>query len=255
MVTGATERRRVSEALAGREPFRFPARQADRRAAVVLVLRTGEARSRDEAATGSRAGPELPGLGSGAAPLSERPLRRAMPVHDAPLPSALGDLELLLVRRAERDGDPWSGHAGLPGGHRDPGDAGLAEAGLRELREETGLSLAPSALLGRLDDIHPRSRRLPSVAVSPFVAWVEPDAVVRPGPEIAGHRWTPLARLEDPSLRGTLTFRREGALRVFPTVELEGLTVWGLTFVILRRFLRRLPREDGAGAGPVARGG
>ena len=254
MVTGAKERRRVSEALAGREPFRFPAREADRRASVVLVLRPGEGGRTGEPGPGSGVRPELPGLGSGAPPDSERPLRRTMPVHDAPLASALGELELLLVRRAERDGDPWSGHAGLPGGHRDPGDAGLAEAGLRELREETGLSLAPSALLGRLDDIHPRSRRLPSVAVSPFVAWAERDAAVRPGPEIAGHRWTPLARLEDPALRGTLAFRREGALRVFPTVELGGLTVWGLTFVILRRFLRRLPREGGAVADP-ARGG
>ena len=250
MVTGARERQRVSEALAGREPVRFPAREADRRAAVVLVLRPGEA-DRAEESGGGRAGrPRLPGLGVRGPVVPGESPRRAMPVHDAPLAPALGGLELLLVRRAERDGDPWSGHAGLPGGHRDPGDAGLAEAGLRELREETGLSLAPAALLGRLDDIHPRSRRLPSVAVSPFVAWTGRDQAVRPGPEIAGHRWTPLARLEDPALRGTLSFRREGALRVFPTVELEELTVWGLTFVILRRFLRRLPREGGAGTGP-----
>lgn len=244
MVTTAGARESVAAALEGREPYRFPPREADRRAAVVLVLREGgeTARGGRPAATGTSAGigpPDAPGPGP--APGA------AMPVHDVTLPSALARLELLLVRRAEREGDPWSGHAGLPGGHRDPGDAGLAEAGLRELREEAGIALGPSALLGRLDDIHPRSRRLPSVAVSPFVAWAGRDAVVRPGPEIAGHRWTALALLEDPGLRGTLAIRREGALRVFPTIELEGLTVWGLTFVILRRFLRRLPRGVGAG--------
>lgn len=221
-------REAVARALAGREPYRFPAREADRRAAVVLLLRAG-------------------GPGSGAASTTvtdhDAPVASGgMPVHETDLAPGIGDVELLLVRRAEREGDPWSGHAGLPGGHRDPGDPGLAEAGLRELREETGIELAGSSLLGRLDDIHPRSRRLPSVAVSPFVAWTGARTEVQPGPEIAGHRWTALRELEDPALRGTLAFRREGALRVFPTIELEGLTVWGLTFVIVRRFLRRLPR-------------
>lgn len=158
----------------------------------------------------------------------------------------LRSLETLIVLRAERESDPWSGQASLPGGHREPGDEDLAATGLRELREETGLSLPREAVLGRMDEIHPRSRSLPSVAVTPFVAWHADGAEVEAGPEVAGHHWAPLRTFQDPDRRSVLTFRREGALRAFPTVEVGGLTVWGLTFVILRRFLELLPPGEDA---------
>lgn len=166
-------------------------------------------------------------------------------------PHDLRSLETLIVRRAERASDPWSGHASLPGGHREPGDADLVAAGLRELREEAGLSLPRAAVLGRLDDIHPRSRRLPSVAVTPLVAWHGGDAEVEAGPEVDGHLWTPLRTLQDPERRSVLTFRRDDAFRAFPAVEVGGLTVWGLTLVIFRRFLGLLPPEEDPGDTPA----
>jgi hypothetical protein len=70
---------------------------------------------------------------------------------------------------------------------------------------------------------------------------------VTAGPEVAGHFWTALAELESPERRALLAFRREGAYRVFPGVEQGGALIWGLTFVILRRFLSLLPREGGGG--------
>ncbi|MEZ5557393.1 MAG: hypothetical protein R3E86_02440, partial [Pseudomonadales bacterium] len=40
---------------------------------------------------------------------------------------AAGDCqtEILFIQRAQKDGDPWSGHMAFPGGHLDPTDAHL----------------------------------------------------------------------------------------------------------------------------------
>src|SRR6516165_4486732 len=40
---------------------------------------------------------------------------------------------VLLMRRAERAGDSWSGHWSLPGGHREPGDVDLLHTALGEM--------------------------------------------------------------------------------------------------------------------------
>lgn len=156
---------------------------------------------------------------------------------------AYASLELLFVRRAEADGDPWSGHVAFPGGRKEPEDGDLREAARRELREETGIRLADPDLVGRLDDVHPRSHRLPSIAITPWVGWSQPGAKVREGREITAHRWISLGELLDPGRRSVLRRRRGHVLRIFPTVEFEGETIWGLTLAILRGLLARLPLE------------
>ena len=40
---------------------------------------------------------------------------------------SLGEPELLMIKRAEHAGDPWSGHIACPGGRAEPGDKDLEE--------------------------------------------------------------------------------------------------------------------------------
>lgn len=162
--------------------------------------------------------------------------------------ASVDELEGLFVQRAVIDGDPWSGHMALPGGRREPADPDLAATALRELGEETGLGLERGALLGRLDDVHPRSRRLPSIAVTPFVGWTASPISVVENAELAGHVWVPVGALRSPERRATLRLEREGALRVFPAIEYEGRTIWGLTYRIIREFLERIFPMGDAGA-------
>lgn len=148
-----------------------------------------------------------------------------------------GEAEVLFVVRASHEGDPWSGHVALPGGRWEPGDADLEETALRELHEETGLELGRQHLLGRLDELHPVSRHIPRIAITPFVGWREALPRVRRTVEIDGHFWVPVSELRTPARRGTLDFRRDGEDFSFPTIEYGGHAVWGLTFSIVRNFL------------------
>ena len=146
------------------------------------------------------------------------------------------EAEGLFVRRAEVPGDPWSGHVALPGGRRDSEDADLLDTARRETLEETGLRLERTDHLGRLGEIHPRSRHLPSICVTPFVAWLEAGQDIRLNHELTGHAWIPLSVLSDPAYRSTLV-REAPTIREFPAIDYDGDVIWGLTFAIVEDFL------------------
>ena len=63
--------------------------------------------------------------------------------------AAVPDDSILLIRRAEREGDSWSGHWSFPGGRREPEDPDLLHTALRELEEECGIRLPREKLTFR----------------------------------------------------------------------------------------------------------
>jgi 8-oxo-dGTP pyrophosphatase MutT (NUDIX family) len=72
-------------------------------------------------------------------------------------------------------------HAGqwaLPGGRCDEGET-VAEAALREIEEEIGLSIPGSEVLGTLDDFVSRS----GYRITPIVVWAKESARLRLNPE------------------------------------------------------------------------
>ena len=151
------------------------------------------------------------------------------------------DVELLLIKRSEREGDPWSGQIALPGGRREPTDATLQDTAIRETREETGLDLARDGIvLGMIDELRPRSPGLPSIIVTPFVAVVRADVPIETSDEVALAFWVPLASLSDPSLAVESEVTARGATWRVPSWDLGGHIVWGMTERILRNLLLML---------------
>jgi 8-oxo-dGTP pyrophosphatase MutT (NUDIX family) len=147
---------------------------------------------------------------------------------------------ILLIRRAERVGDPWSGHMALPGGRRESGDRDLVETVIRETSEEVGISLSPVDLAGRLDDVIPRTPVLPPIAVRPFVFLpsVRPKLVLNP--EVASAHWVPLADLLAVAAYHEVSLEVAGQYRVVPAYQLEDAIVWGMTERILSSLLQHL---------------
>ena len=63
-------------------------------------------------------------------------------------------VEILMIERSERQGDPWSGHMAFPGGRIDESDAHSFAAAKRECHEEIGLDVdCHGRYLGRLSDL------------------------------------------------------------------------------------------------------
>jgi 8-oxo-dGTP pyrophosphatase MutT (NUDIX family) len=153
-----------------------------------------------------------------------------------------GDPELLMIKRAELERDPWSGHVACPGGRMEEGDADLAATAIREAREETGIDLRGDGhILGTLDDLSPQTPVLPPLVIRPFVAVVRPEVVVIQSPEVAEAFWIPLEQLraEGAWAMRTVLVRGFGE-RTVSTFRHGGHVVWGLTERVLRQLLERL---------------
>ena len=147
------------------------------------------------------------------------------------------DLDLLLIRRAQRAGDPWSGQIGLPGGRFEPNDSSLEETAVRETIEELGLDVRQhGVILGALDELRPRTPVLPPIIVRPYVCVVREVPTLVPSDEVAEYRWVRVGELFHPETRVNTTVRvRDYPLRV-DAFQVGDFTVWGMTERILSTF-------------------
>ena len=155
--------------------------------------------------------------------------------------TAASTLELLLIKRSVREGDPWSGQMALPGGRQEPGDSTLQDTAIRETREETGIDISGDGMvLGTLDELRPRVSVLPSIIVTPFVAVVRPELEMTTSEEVAEAFWVPLASLLDPEMRVESTVDASGSMLRVPSYRLGENIVWGMTQRMLDQLLRLL---------------
>ena len=149
-----------------------------------------------------------------------------------------GEPELLMIKRAEAERDPWSGHIACPGGRMEPDDRDLAETAVRETREETGVDVARDGrLLGHLDDLFPRTPALPPIVIRPYVALVRADVEIVPSHEVAAAFWVPLSALAERGAWTVGTVMVRGIARSVQVFQHGEYTVWGLTERALRQLL------------------
>jgi 8-oxo-dGTP pyrophosphatase MutT (NUDIX family) len=142
---------------------------------------------------------------------------------------------ILLIRRRDRERDPWSGQVAFPGGHKSPNDQTLLQTAVREAEEEVGIQLHEHSLLGALPPVYSRGR---SVLVAPFVFQLRREVKVRLNDEVAESFWATLAELSNMHATLSPVVVQQGQLEVDSYVY-DGRVIWGLTYRIINMLLGR----------------
>ena len=131
------------------------------------------------------------------------------------------DGRVLVMRRAERTGDSWSGHWSFPGGRRDPRDPDLLDTALRELAEECGIHLGRPDMEDGLPHMLARRSAGPFVLVAPFVFAVDSELrTVLDAREAVETVWLPMSFLRDPSKHRMVCVPGRPGNWLFPAVDL-----------------------------------
>jgi len=149
-------------------------------------------------------------------------------------------IEALFIKRAVNPRDHWSGHMALPGGRWQEEDATILDTAVRETREEVGIDLSGSRILGRLEPLQPVSPYIPPVDITPFVALAPDGARVVPNAEVADHFWIPVDLLRRVGASAFYELTLADGKRRWPAYPFRENLIWGLTERILSRFLSSL---------------
>ena len=139
-----------------------------------------------------------------------------------------GSLRTLMIKRAERNLDPWSGQVAFPGGRREPQDESLVETAIRETREEVEIDLARSArYLGHLGTFRTHTG---TMLVVPCVFVLRRKDRVRPNAEVASFRWIPVEAFFREKSKSMYYLERGGAREWLPAYVYRDYVIWGLTY-------------------------
>ncbi len=145
------------------------------------------------------------------------------------------DLEVFLVKRAEVEGDPWSGDMAFPGGKRGSQDMSLVDTAVREIMEETGIDLREHEPLGYLEPLFSWVRT--TFSVQPILYLFEENPAITLNYELTEYTWTPLKELEKT--------RSQAVVKGWdsPVFNMGEDVVWGLTYRMLESLIEALGED------------
>lgn len=146
---------------------------------------------------------------------------------------------ILMIRRAEREGDPWSGHMGFPGGRAEMDDAHSVATAKRETIEEIGLDCdCHTELVGRLSDLSANAWlfRRPLV-VTPWVFRLRSEPELTLNEEVDDTVWVPLSFLSQRANRDSMQVHWRGLSRDFDCYHYGQYTIWGLSLRMIDELL------------------
>jgi 8-oxo-dGTP pyrophosphatase MutT (NUDIX family) len=149
-------------------------------------------------------------------------------------------LKLAMIKRTEKPDDPWSGHYAFPGGRAEKGED-LLTTSRRETLEEVGLSLTDEVYLGEFFHLQLfyKGEPLP-YAISAHASYLPaPQSFTACPDEVAEAFWFNISDLHNSAHVNHRPFKMSQGQRVFPCLQFDGHTVWGISYLILREIFRQ----------------
>ncbi|NCG05342.1 MAG: NUDIX domain-containing protein [Gammaproteobacteria bacterium] len=156
--------------------------------------------------------------------------------------------EMLMIQRAVREGDPWSGHMGFPGGRKDASDATDVACAKRETLEEIGFDLDTyGELICQLSDVNTGWRAdRPEMLVAPFIFKVDSTPDFELNHEVDDTLWVPLSFLLDDANRSRHQWDWRGEVLESDAFTYDNRLIWGLSLMMIDELLEII---DGRAAG------
>ncbi|MEC8633852.1 MAG: CoA pyrophosphatase [Pseudomonadota bacterium] len=182
------------------------------------------------------------------APAKPLPSKRA--AVSISLRSGVSGPEILMIQRAVREGDPWSGHMGFPGGRKDASDATDVACAKRETREEISFDLDTyGELICQLSDVNTGWRTdRPEMLVAPFIFRVDSTPAFELNHEVDHTLWVPLNFLLDDTNRGRHQWDWRGDVLESDAFAYDGRLIWGLSLMMIDELLEIIDGRERASA-------
>ena len=168
--------------------------------------------------------------------------------------SGVSGPEILMIQRAVRQGDPWSGHMGFPGGRKDESDVSDMACAKRETREEIGFDLdIYGELVCQLSDVNTGWRAdRPEMLVAPFVFKVGSTPVFELNHEVDDTLWVPLSFLLNDANRSRHQWDWRGEVLESDAFTFDDRLIWGLSLMMIDELLQIIADRENTLA-PVSR--
>lgn len=146
---------------------------------------------------------------------------------------------VLLMRRAKRAGDPWSGDMSFPGGRMSAPDGSPFKTAMRETAEEIGVEVTDTDYLGRLSDVITRKHEhWRPMIVTPHVFRIPQSISTRLNHEAVETIQVPLAFFAQEANREQMHWRTGRVTWEMPCFFYQDRRIWGLTLLMLRELIQ-----------------
>lgn len=144
--------------------------------------------------------------------------------------------KILMIRRAKKKGDPWSGDMAFPGGRfSTTKDNNIYETAIRELYEETGVEVKHGLEnIGRLSELLTRAHeKTAPMIITPFVFRINEIPDFKTNNEVEELVWIPLSYFFNQRNRNTMEVRRGKLKWGFPGYIYDKKCIWGLSLSMI----------------------